>query len=68
MPRWRSPATALVAKPMAKTELRISEIGWIAPSAIAPERLKMSPPPNCISCLGMSPESMMDLNVWPNVP
>ena len=46
----------------------MSEIGWIAPRAMAPDKLKMSPPPNCISCFGIKPESMIDLKVWPNVP
>ncbi len=68
MPRWRSPATAAVANPTAKMQLRMSEIGWIAPRAIEPDSVKMSPPPNCVSSSGISPEAMMSLNVWPNVP
>ena len=64
MPRWRSPATAAVAKPTAKIEFRTSAIGWIDPRAIEPDRredvaaaeLRQLPP-------GSGPLSMICRNV-----
>ncbi len=67
VPRWRSPATAATEKPTAKIEFSTSAIGWIVPSAIEPERLKTSPPPNSIISSGKRPESMSWRNVSPKL-
>ena len=67
VPRWRSPATAAAAKPTAKIEFSTSAIGWMDPSAMEPDRLNTSPPPNSISCSGMSPEPMSSRNVSPKL-
>ena len=53
MPRCRSPAMALAANPSAKTRFSPTAIGWTKPSATAPLRLKMSPPPNWANCGGI---------------
>ncbi len=66
VPRCRSPATAAAANPTANTRLSPTAIGWTKPSATAPVRLKMSPPPNWANWGGMAPLSNSSWNCEPN--
>ncbi len=50
VPRWRSPTMDRMGNPTTITPRIAIAMGWMNPSAMAPERLNRSPPPKLANC------------------